>query len=110
MMNNKLNLPQYHYHLIAGNVIYQENNIVGEPENPMRVMTLNSIIRTDTDAFAVRYIAQAQQSLQYYFHEKMHNNNLRVVDVVILNVSYLGNMSEEEFHHAPEGTEKKEQQ
>jgi len=93
-----------HYFLIAGQVIYQPLNTKDQPENPLGVMTLNTLVTTDEMLFRVRDIAKAQQGLQKQFYETVQDNTIKIVNVILVNVSYLGLMEQEDFMAVPEGT------
>lgn len=86
------------YHLIAGEVVF--NN----PETQdTGVVRLNAIVQTKDGKFGTRQLGQAQQSLQMLFFKNIGDEKLIVLDVVILSVSVLGYMTEEEFQSPPEG-------
>lgn len=91
-----------HYFLIAGTLVLQENNLKDEPEKPISQITLNTVITNDRKEFSVAQIAEAQQGLQHNFYQKFEEKNTKVIDVTILSVSYLGEMTAKEFHKAPE--------
>ena len=97
-----------HFFMITGNVIYQPLAAANEPDNPMGAMALNAVIKSDTTTFPVSSIARAQQNLQHHFYQKTQDNALKIVDVILTNVCYLGHMTDEEFHAAPAGTAKQE--
>lgn len=88
-----------HFYLVSGSVMFAAEDNVGS-------VTLNAVVSNSTPTMAVRQIGRAQQSLQMNFWQKVDPSEAaktKVLDVVILSVSYLGEMTEEEFHAAPEG-------
>lgn len=94
--------------MVTGNVVYQVPAAANEPANPMGAMALNGIVMSDTTTFPVRSIARAQQNLQHHFYQKTQDSTLRIIDVILTNVCYLGHMTEEEFHATPAGTAEQE--
>lgn len=94
---------QQHYHLVAGLVMF------GNPETQeIGSLTLNTVLRSDSQNVPVRQIGRAQQALQMVFRQKTGDETTQVVDVPILSISYLGYMSEEEFQAPPEGMTQQE--
>ena len=77
-----------------------------DPENPEAVgsIKLNSVQKTPKREMAARHLGQAQQALQMRAFEKM--GAVQVIDVPIICVSYLGQMSDDEFTHRPDTQEK----
>lgn len=91
-------MPQKHYFLVAGNVVYKIDS-GNQDQNPMGIITLNGVITTHTQVLGVADLNQAQQVLQHHFRAKTEDNTLEVVDVIILNIAYLGFQSESEFNN-----------
>jgi hypothetical protein len=91
------------YHLAAGEVVF------ADPETEQSgVVRLNVMIVTPDGNIGVRHIGQAQQSLQLRFFERVENPKLQVVDVVLIGISLLGQMTNEEFHREPPGQQLRE--
>lgn len=67
-------------------------------------MSLNSIVENQEMNFPVSSIAKAQQGIQHHFYKKTEDNTLKIIDVIITNICYLGQMTSEEFHASPVGT------
>ena len=95
-------MKKQHYFLVAGQVVFHT-----EDGNPGQVL-LNALVTNDSKTFPVRMIGKAQQALQLHFFKKVGDGKATVLDVPILNVSYLGLMTEKEFHATPEGTKLQE--
>ena len=92
-----------HYHLVAGLVMF------GNPETEqIGSLTLNTVLRSDSQNVPVRQIGRAQQALQMIFRQKTEDETSQIVDVPIMSISYLGFMTEEEFQAPPEGMVKQE--
>jgi len=92
------NTTQKYYYLIAGNIVYKASGGTKD-ENPMGVITLNGIIATDTQVLGINELNNAQQVLQQHFRVKTEDPTIEIVDVVILNIAYLGLQSKDEFHN-----------
>lgn len=92
-----------HYHLVTGSVIYQEAE-----DQPFQSITLNGIVRDDAKEIPTRLLGRAQQILQVNFMKKIGTTENKVVDVILLNFAYLGEMTEEEFQAPPAGTKLQE--
>jgi hypothetical protein len=95
-------MKKQHYWLVAGTVMFGN-----KAEETIGNVSLNTTTRTDADAFPSREIGRAQQALQMLFFKRILQEdqaNIQVVDVVIISVNYLGEMTEEEFLRPPEGT------
>ena len=90
-----------HYFLIAGVILFTQL----DPENPegdpqIGSAPANALVRHDATTFPVRKLAKAQQNLHKSFVTKLPteaHTTLAVHDIVVTNVSYLGEMTEEEF-------------
>ena len=81
-----------HYFLLAAQVIYQKDKLE-------RSRNFNILIMSDTKTVNRAQLGRAQQQAQVrYFTEFDSEQKSNVVDVFIQGVSYLGEMSEAEFH------------
>ena len=81
-----------HYFLLAALVVYQRDKL--ERQKP-----LNVLITSDTATVNRSQLGRAQQQAQVrFFTEFDRERKSEVVDVFIQSVSYLGEMSEQEFH------------
>ena len=88
------------YHLVTAQIVYR----VGKDEEVFTVH-LNGIVTTDTTNLPAASLGKAQQAVQLHFHKRHPGVDLKVIDVVITNLTNLGYMTAEEFHAPPEGTE-----
>lgn len=92
-----------HHHLITGQVVFEVKNEAGEPVG-LNQANLNAVVTSEKKEFPVRMIGKAQQAVQMHFHKKIGTDApVEVKDVCLLAVSYLGHMTPEEFHAAPDG-------
>ena len=81
-----------HYFLLAAQVIYQKDKLE-------RSRNFNILIMSNTKTVNRAQLGRAQQQSQVrYFTEFDSEQKSNVVDVFIQGVSYLGEMSEAEFH------------
>lgn len=92
-----------HYTLITGQVIFTL-----EKEDNINAAHINGIIVTKDTKFTVKDLGKCQQILQLNFHKKLGEVAVNVVDVVIMGMTPLGHMTEEEFHALPEETKQQE--
>lgn len=80
---------------------------IGEgEEESISSIPANAIVRHDKQLFPANKLAKAQQNLHKSVMMKMPEEAkplINVRDIVIQNVSYLGEMTEEEFQAPPEG-------
>lgn len=90
-----------HYFLIAGIVgINVQQEIDGVTTDNPSSSPANAVVRHDSVNFPAHRLGRAQQNLTKAFIQKVPEEikpMLSIMDVVITNVSYLGEMTEEEF-------------
>ena len=98
--------------LVAGEIIFNQAD-----SDVVHSVRLNAMISHTDVNLPARLIGKAQQTLQMLLFKRMGESakaagialpETTVHDVVILNISSLGWMSEEEFNAPPEGTVKQE--
>ena len=81
-----------HYFLLATLVVYQRDKL--ERQKP-----LNVLIPSDTASVNRSQLGRAQQQAQVrFFTEFDRERKSEVVDVFVQSVSYLGEMTDKEFH------------
>lgn len=84
-----------HYYLVAGSVVVEhDGNIQAVPQNAM--------ITTDKAQVGEHQLGKAQQALQVTMFRKM-GEAMKVVDVILHNICYLGHMTPTQFHAKPAG-------
>lgn|SRR5690606_20522611 len=98
-----MNENKLHHHLITGEIMFREKD-----EERIASLRLNGILVDMDQELPVRLLGKAQQILQMNFHQRMQDDNIEVLDVVLSGFTYLGHMTQEEFHKAPEGTKLQE--
>lgn len=91
-----------HHFLITGEIVFTEKS--SDEVNAIRV---NGVLLTDQTNLPVASLGKAQQVLQANFHERMKGQKIDVVDVILTNITYLGQMTQDEFYKNPEGMELK---
>ena len=85
-------MQKKHYFLLAALVVYQRDKL--ERQKP-----LNILIPSDTATVNRSQLGRAQQQAQVrFFTEFDRERKSEVVDVFVQSVSYLGEMTEKEFH------------
>lgn len=101
-----------HRFLVAGEIIFNQAD-----SDVVHSVRLNAMIAHTDVNLPARLIGKAQQTLQMLLFKRMGESaeaagiampQINVHDVVILNISSLGWMSEEDFNAPPEGTVKQE--
>jgi len=101
-----------HRFLVAGEIIFNQAD-----SDVVHSVRLNAMIAHTDVNLPARLIGKAQQTLQMLLFKRMGESaeavgiampQITVHDVVILNISPLGWMSEDEFNAPPEGTVKQE--
>lgn len=97
---------KFHHYLIVGEIVFQE-----EGQESVAAIRVNGVMMDPEKEIPVRLLGKAQQILQLNFMQRMAQQKIKVVDVVLMNFVYLGHMNQEEFQKVPEGVkvqEKKE--
>ena len=87
-----------HYFLISGIILFRttqpgQDPVIGSAPG-------NAVVRHDSQNFGARKLAKAQQNLHHVFIAKLPEDMAGlcdVFDIIITNICFLGEMSEEEF-------------
>lgn len=95
---------KYHHHLICAEIVFTHDD---EGDIPNAIRT-NGVLITQDRNIPVASLGKAQQIVQLNFHQRMKDEKIKVVDVVLMSFSYLGEFTKEEFHKVPEGTKLQE--
>lgn len=101
-MNEEKQKP-YHYFMILGEVVFRIRD-----QEEINSVRQNGVLTSDSTTLPVRMIGKAQQVIQLGFHQRMQDPNIEVLDVVLYSFTYLGEMTQDEFHAAPEGSKLQE--
>ena len=81
-----------HYYLFATELSFMEST--GENGGVTRI---NTLVLSDSAMLKARQIARVQQTAQVQLREKLNDMNLVILNAVIMNINYLGYMSQEEW-------------
>lgn len=95
---NDANL-KLHHHLVTAEIVFTQKG-----QDQIAALRINGLLVSEQKEIPVRSLGKAQQIVQMNFHQRMQGQEVEVVDVVIFNLTYLGEFTQEEFHKAPEGT------
>ena len=69
-----------------------------EADISVSTMPISCIVVSERTEFGIAQLAKAQQTAQSLFFKNVDHNSVEVVDVLVNSISYLGHMTEEEFH------------
>ena len=94
-----------HHHLVTGKIIFEltrENQKENEPAD-IHAIELNAVVTSLDGNISAQVLGRAQQQLQIHHMKRAGDQAqfIKVVDVIILAISYLGVMTDEEFSHIP---------
>jgi hypothetical protein len=93
--------PKRHYLLVTGEIVFTH----GENAIPNAIRCNAVVFGDDSGRIGMIQLAQAQQTLQLQFFQKLQKSEgIKILDVIILGISILGWFTPEEFNKAPEGT------
>jgi hypothetical protein len=92
-----------HYFLISGSIMFTVGDINNLDSIQPTNIFVNAVVRHDDKNFPARKLAKAQQNLHKSFIMKLPEPELaNIHDIVVLSVSYIGEMTEEEFQAQPQ--------
>lgn len=88
-----------HYFLIAAEVVFTAKKQPTEFQS----LRLNGVVSNTENAFPAAMIGRGQQVAQMHFFKRMgeHAADTEIMDVVLINVTHLGEFTEEEFNTLP---------
>lgn len=89
----------HHHHLIHGEIVFKHKDY-----DQIHSTRVNGILVDTQQNIPARLLGKAQQILQLNFHQRMQDESIQVLDVILADFSYLGLMTQEEFQAAPQGT------
>ena len=90
-------MPKKHFYLITAELAYK---IDKDSPDVFRGVT-NAVTQLEEPLLNAHFLAKSQQNAQIAFMQH-HNTPFHIVDVVLVNVCYLGHMSDEEFKKTPD--------
>ena len=88
----------HHHHLIHGEIVFKHKD-----HDQIHSTRVNGILVDPQENISIRLLGKAQQILQLNFHQRMQDESIQVLDVILADFSYLGLMTQEKFQAAPEG-------
>jgi hypothetical protein len=97
--------PLLHFHLITAEIVFRNKD---DETGQIFTLRLNGVLQDAQQSIPYRLLGKAQQIVQMHFHQRMADQPVEVVDVILMGFSYLGRMTEEEFLTPPEGTKLQE--
>ena len=66
------------------------------------ITRLNTVIRSPKKAVGVLLMGRAQQAVQLQLINNLDDPTTEALNIVFISISYLGNMTDEEFHRTEE--------
>lgn len=90
--------PQRHHYMILAEVVFKLKD-----SEDIQSVRQNGVMMTEEMKLPVRMIGKAQQIMQVGFMQRMQNPDIEILDVVLYSFTYLGLMTQEEFHAPPPG-------
>lgn len=72
-----------------------------EFKESVHTRTMNTLVQSDTDVVNISTIGRAQQAVQRQMLSEVGPENIKIHDVVTLNIMHLGWMTDEELQPQP---------
>lgn len=85
-----------HHYLICAEILFQLPE-----EEGIRAVKVNGVLVTEHNRIGSPQLGKAQEIAQLHFRQSMPDPKVEIMDVVLLNMSYLGQMTEEQFMQRP---------
>lgn len=92
--------PQFHFWLVAGQVVFTNGS------DEIQSLPVTSTFATDKQELGIYQLGKAQQALQQEMFRKLGDTDvsqLTVVDVLLLALTHLGQMTPAQFTEMPAG-------
>ena len=88
-----------HYFLIVGEILFAYK----DTPTAFQTIRVNAVIQNENKKFPAAMIGRAQKAAQMTFFNRIGDaiSDVNVVDVVIMNNTYLGEFEQEEFNKLP---------
>lgn len=86
-----------HYRLFAGILKFQDGEDIFN-------LNLNAIHLSDSESVTYEVLNEAQRALQARLYQIVQNPQIKVLDIFVSNITYMGYMSAEEFNPTAEPT------
>lgn len=103
----KANDKRQHHTLITAEIVFRHK---ADEAGNVHAIRANGVMASTSKEITAFLIGKAQQIVQMNFHTRMQGEaaEVEILDVVIINLSYLGLMTTEEFKAVPEGAKLQE--
>ena len=88
-----------HYYLASALLVFQ-TKVDGELKEDLNTLTMNTVMPVEQNFITAADLGKTQQSLQIQLHKRMEGVEVVVLDVLFNGISYLGEMTKEEFYGA----------
>lgn len=75
-------------------------------KDSVHTRTMNTLVQSDTDVVNITTIGRAQQAVQRQMFSEVGPKNIKIHDVVTLNIIHLGWMTDKELQPTPPEPEK----
>lgn len=92
-----------HYTLVCGELLFEQDK-----DKQLRTTKLNTMIRSSHQHVTAHQLGRAQQALQLALFQKLNDPKLKIHNVIIVTLSDMGWMTEEQFQAKPEGVKLQE--
>ena len=92
-----MNTEKRHYHLASALMVFQ-TKVNGELQEQINTLSMNTVLPTSENRITAEDLGKTQQNLQMQLHNRMEGIEVIVLDVVFNSLSYLGEMTQEEFY------------
>lgn len=86
------NKQSIHWWVITGQVMFRKDK-----DSDAQVQVLNGLINAEQNKFTQPMLEASQRRLQMHLHERTTPIVMEILDVCILQISYLGQMTRDEF-------------
>lgn len=92
-MNEKDQAPKRHFWLVAAEVVHHPV----QDQTAMSAVKINTVLTTETPAVNAHDLGAAQAKVQQHLHMATQGREIKVVDVVIITLNHMGQMTDKEF-------------
>ena len=90
-----------HYHLVSAMAVFRvQEPGQQEPSDNISTISMNTVLPLENKFVSAADLGNAQRNIQMQLHKQMEGVMVHVLDVVINALSYLGEMTKEEFYGA----------
>ena len=88
-----------HYYLVSAMAVFRvQEEGQEEPSDMISTISMNTVLPTEKAFVTAADLGNAQRNIQLQLHRQMEGVIVHVLDVVINALSYMGEMTKEEFY------------